>query len=389
MNEYFCILGGGGIRGTAYTGAIKALKELNINLTGLAGSSIGAIVAGLYTFGYSTDEIQEIFNSINFEFFKDINLTFGKDFALSKGKNFYEWIKTKIEDKFYENSDAKRKPVTFSDLEKELIIVSVDLATSKLYEFSKEKTPDVEIAHAIRVSVAMPGLYTPVFDENECLADGDLSKAMPLFKISETINKKPEKILELRLENNETKKKISNTIDYLNAVYDTVSGIASDYLISLYQNHDKYDILKINTENISVVDFMINKDKKAKMAQIGYNTIIDYFKNKYPKKKKMLLDIYKNILSSLENTEFLIKKKDIKEANCELQNVFPIIAKEKEILDKALVESILDLNNSFKKSSILKKGFLGSKLVLADDKRILDELNNVKTRLNAKIGEFA
>ena len=105
MNEYFCILGGGGIRGAAYAGAIKAFDELNIKITGWAGSSIGAVVAGLVSFGYSTKEIQDVFDNVNFEFFKDLNFNIGKDFALSKGKVFYEWMKNKIESKFYPDYD--------------------------------------------------------------------------------------------------------------------------------------------------------------------------------------------------------------------------------------------------------------------------------------------
>ena len=43
--EYFCILGGGGIRGCSYTGVLKAIEELKLKITGWAGSSIGAVVA--------------------------------------------------------------------------------------------------------------------------------------------------------------------------------------------------------------------------------------------------------------------------------------------------------------------------------------------------------
>ena len=60
--SYFAIFGGGGIRGISYCGAYKALSENNINLTGCAGSSIGAVFATLYTLQYSYEEIYEIYN---------------------------------------------------------------------------------------------------------------------------------------------------------------------------------------------------------------------------------------------------------------------------------------------------------------------------------------
>ena len=56
-NQYFAIFGGGGIRGLAYSGAFKAMQERNIQLTGCAGSSIGAVFASLYSVGYTYQEI--------------------------------------------------------------------------------------------------------------------------------------------------------------------------------------------------------------------------------------------------------------------------------------------------------------------------------------------
>ena len=120
QNEYFCILGGGGIRGCSYTGTLKAIEELDLKISGWAGSSIGAVVASLYVAGYNADEINKIFEDINMDFFKDINLSLGKDFALSKGGYFYDWIKDKIESRFYKEKYIKGKmePVTFKKLDK-------------------------------------------------------------------------------------------------------------------------------------------------------------------------------------------------------------------------------------------------------------------------------
>ena len=58
--EYFAIFAGGGVRGTAYIGALKALEELNINLTGYASSSVGAIVASLISVGYNHEELKKL-----------------------------------------------------------------------------------------------------------------------------------------------------------------------------------------------------------------------------------------------------------------------------------------------------------------------------------------
>ena len=53
--KYNCIFGGGGIRGMAYIGVIKALKEFNIEIESIAGSSVGSVFAFLYALGYNED----------------------------------------------------------------------------------------------------------------------------------------------------------------------------------------------------------------------------------------------------------------------------------------------------------------------------------------------
>ena len=53
-------LSGGGIRGVAHIGVLKALEEEGMVPSWIAGTSAGSIVAGLYAYGYSTQELVEI-----------------------------------------------------------------------------------------------------------------------------------------------------------------------------------------------------------------------------------------------------------------------------------------------------------------------------------------
>ena len=186
-NEYTCIFGGGGL---SYIGAIQALKELDISINTIAGSSVGAIFSGLLAVGYDAEEIEKMFLKINFDLFRDIHFGFGKAFALSKGEVFLEWLREMIESRFYgENySKGKNPTVKFKDIEKDLVIITTDLTNFKCKEFSKKETPDFEIATAIRISSSMPGLMTPIFYENAELVDGDLQKSWPLWKLSDTLD---------------------------------------------------------------------------------------------------------------------------------------------------------------------------------------------------------
>ena len=280
-SDYFVIFGGGGIRGVSYVGALKALRENNIKITGYAGSSIGSVFATLCAVGYELEEIKEFFYGINIDFFKDINFDFVNKIALSKGEVFLEWIREKLESKFYKESYKKGEmpPIRFCDLKDELVIYSVDITNNKFKEYSKTLTPDAEVALAVRASVSMPGLFRPLEIDNNLIVDGDLMKSWPLWRLSETLSNKKERILEFRLEDNGIKRKISNAIEYLNAVYNTISGFATDYIIDIYGQKDKFDYIKINTDGISVVDFMIDMKTKEEMVKDGYETTMDYFRN--------------------------------------------------------------------------------------------------------------
>ena len=99
--KYTCLFGGGAIRGAAHAGVLNALNDLGIELTTLAGSSVGAMVASLYAVGYTPQELSEVFLSVNFELFRDISLGFNQKFALSKGEIFLEWLRELIERKYY------------------------------------------------------------------------------------------------------------------------------------------------------------------------------------------------------------------------------------------------------------------------------------------------
>lgn len=373
--DYFAIFGGGGIRGLAYCGAYKALLENNINLTGYAGSSIGAVFATLLALKYNYDEIYEILSNTGFEMFIDLNLDLKKEIAVSKGNIFYDWIKEKIERKFYQENYKKgqNEPVTFFDIKENLIVYSVNLTTMKFMEFSKEKTPDFEVAKAVRASVSMPGLFTPLEYNNNLLVDGDLLKSTPLWRVSNFIKNLDERIIEFRLEDNSSEKKINNSLEYLNRVYNAISGFATDYIIDLYKEKDKFDYIKINTKDISVIDFLISKEKKKMLFETGYNETNSYFREFFPKKKDKINEKYKKLLNHLLKFQEYFNKNKLIDCYLNLCETFIFLCEEKKYLDLKIYNLISDFKNKFsenyynKKFLIFQKSFLKNKEELSKD----------------------
>ncbi len=59
------VLAGGGARGLAHVGFLKALEENNIRVSSIAGTSMGALMAGLYACGYSAEQLDSLTTGMN------------------------------------------------------------------------------------------------------------------------------------------------------------------------------------------------------------------------------------------------------------------------------------------------------------------------------------
>ena len=332
--KYTCLFGGGAIRGAAYCGTAKAMEELGINPNTIAGSSVGSIIAALIAIGYSAEELRDIFMQVNFELFSDIQFGFGPQFALSKGEVFLDWIRDLIEKKYYGNSYKKgtHKAVTFSDINKNLVIITTDLSSFHCKEFSKQETPDFEVGTAVRISCSMPGLMKPIEYNNRVLVDGDLQKGSPMWKLSKNLQPDNERILEFRLEG-DFEGNDKNTIEYINSLYSYATSIATEFIISIYNEKDKYDYIVINTGDVNIVDFNMPKDKRANLMEIGYSQTIDYFKNLLPAKKNKLAKIYSELSKKLVKIKRNITTNNIPKAKNILGDIFVYICDYVNIID--------------------------------------------------------
>lgn len=345
--KYTCLFGGGAIRGVAYIGTIRALEELGIEYDIVGGSSVGSIIAALVASGYKSYELENLFMKVNFDLFKDIHLGFGKAFALSKGEIFLDWLNELLSKK---NVKVRNKNITFKDVEKQLVIITTNISKFCPQEFSKPVTPDFEIAQAIKISSSMPGLMAPYKYGNSYLVDGDLQKASPMWRLSETLKKSESRILEFRLEGDYSKKE-KNPISFINTIYSCVTDIATDFVTELYGKNDRYDCVRINTGDIFFADFNLNKDERRKLIEIGYNQTMAYFRNILPYKKQTLIEIYSQILTYLKNAQKGLKMNNVEEVQWWLGDIFTTLCEYKEIIDPIIYEKIVDLKNSLVKGS--------------------------------------
>ena len=387
QEKYFCIFGGGGVRGISYVGVLKALNELDVKIEGCAGSSVGAIFATLYTLGYGVEDLNGVFKKATLELFRDINLGFNQTFSLSKGDVFLSWIRDLIEKKYYGDAYIKGnvEPVKFKDLDKELVILSVNLTDSKFSEFSKQKTPETEIAYAVRASVAVPGLLAPVEFGLDYLVDGDLIKSWPLWRVSENLCPKDSRILEFRLEDSQKDKKIDSGISYINAVYNTISGFSTDLIMDLYGLRDKFDYIKINSKNIAILDFTINNKTREGLAETGYLTTLEYFRDFLPKKRALLFEKYYMIRLDLTKVREALGRSSVKKAYLCLCEHFTNLCEAKRNIDLEIYNSILEFKNLyFENYTVNPMGFAK----LESKHLVRAKLEVILEALDAKIAEL-
>ena len=385
--KYNCVFGGGAIRGMCYIGAMQALQEFNVEISSIAGSSVGSVFASLFALGYSIDEIKEFFLDFNFNMFRDINISlFESDLSISKGEIFLDWLREKIEKKYFGKSYKKdTKRVRFKDIEKNLYILTLDINTNTPFIFSKENTPDEEIAFAVRVSAGMPGLMKPVNYGTAILVDGDLIKSWPAWKVFTDLNTSENRLLEFRLEGSRENQEIKNPLDYVNSVLSTIWYLSTENIYNLYHENDRYDYVIIDTKDVIMFDFTLDKNEKEKLIERGYETTKKYFLETLPQKKKVVLETYKKLLLNLNILSNSIKSNNARDSIFVTNEILSSFIDDSKYIDSSICEYI----KNFKESLIIniKKKFMFNK-VIENQKQAEETVNHIKMLVQERIEEI-
>lgn len=379
--KYTCLFGGGAIRGMAYIGTIRALEELGIEYDIIGGSSVGAVMAALIACGYKSYELENLFMKVNFDLFKDIHLGIGQPFALSKGEIFQDWLNELLANKV---AYVKGRNIKFKDIEKQLVIITTDLTRFNCQEFSNRLTPNFDVSQAIKISSSMPGLMPPFKYNDSYLVDGDLQKASPMWRLSNTLKSSESRILEFRLEGDYSKDE-KNPISFINTIYSCVTDIATDFVTELYGGNDRFDCIRINTGDIFFADFNLNKDARRNLINIGYDQTMNYFKKVLPDKKKRVLEVYQKISKYLKSARKGLKSNNVEEVQWWFGDIFTALCENKEIVDPTLYKKIVDLKNALVKGTTTVLFFHNC---FKGAKRLEAQMNDVIMSIDMRIGDI-
>jgi NTE family protein len=165
---------GGGVKGVAYGGVFEVLeqKQITPQIESVAGTSAGAITATMMSLNYSAAEFTEIMMSLDFEKFEDGSDLGGpirliEDYGWFKGNYFLNLMESFIERKTSDAPNAGDGRATFRDFVekykdhhfKKLYVFGTNLSQQAVQEFSYEKTPDMAVADAVRISMSIPFFF--------------------------------------------------------------------------------------------------------------------------------------------------------------------------------------------------------------------------------------
>jgi len=195
-------LAGGGIRGIAHAGVLKALEENGIQIDAIGGTSAGSIVAALYAMGYKPYYIYVLFKKYAQEIINIGNAPIVNGFGnFMRNKKFGVLglnDGTSLE-KMCNEVALKKGVKVIGDIKIPLAIPAVDIMDSKEYIFTNcapRNNPydnyitEIEIGKAVRASSSFPAMFCPCEFKNHMFMDGGTLDNIPVLPLKNICDKK-------------------------------------------------------------------------------------------------------------------------------------------------------------------------------------------------------
>jgi len=161
-NAVNVVLGGGGARGFAQIGVLKALREAGVPIDRICGTSMGSTIGGVYAVGHSLDDVARISHEIWVKGRPLSDYTFPA-LAIIRGRRLHNMIKNALR-----GWDVEDTPIPF-------FCVSVNLTTADLVLHDRGS-----LWEGVRASISIPGIGPPLFRNGHMLVDGGILNNLPV-----------------------------------------------------------------------------------------------------------------------------------------------------------------------------------------------------------------
>lgn len=278
-------LSGGGMKGIAHIGALEVLQSKGLlkHVNEYLGTSAGALISLCLVIGYSLSELNTL--SCVFDFSQTQNLELDTMIqcidilGFDDGRNVEKFLSVLIRAKGLPDTITfeefyRRRPSAAS-----LRVFATDLNTMSSIEFSK-KTPRVSLSFAVRASMTIPLIFTPLRHPitNHIVVDGALVSHFPFYHMTDEERKDAIGIA-FNINSNADPNETPKFIDYIMKCY-----------MSTYKDNDRelfskwnHRIINIECDEHVTIKFYATKKEKEDIINTGRNSAIAYFSRAYVK----------------------------------------------------------------------------------------------------------
>lgn len=267
-------LSGGGIRGIAHAGVLKALEDNRIKIDAIAGTSAGSIVATLYAMGYKPFYIyvlfkkyaQEIINIGNAPIINGIG-----NFVKSKKIGIAGLNDGILLEKIFNELALRKGARVIGDIRRmPLAISTVDIAEGKEYiltNCAQRYNPydnyitEIGVGRAVRASSSFPAFFCPCEYKKHIFMDGGVLDNIPVIPLKQIYNKK---VMSVNFEADSVQKD-NDVMDIIMKTLDIMGNKISE------KSLEQSDLLiTVPTDKAGLFDI----DKLDKCYKFGYDTVI-------------------------------------------------------------------------------------------------------------------
>ena len=266
---------GGGVAGVGHVGVIKKSTQINLydKLTHFAGSSAGAIIAGLAACRIPSDKIEQIMYEMDLKKFEDSSwfvpvdmYRIFHDFGWNEGSAIKE-IYSSILEKYIGDGH-----ITFEQVKRRfdtiLVITATDFGAQKTIYYTPDTSPDLEIAEAVRRSASFPLVFCPIRDFGKLLIDGGTLDNYPIRALYTYLPE--DQVIGSKLVGStdwsRTKSLPTNIIDYVKML---IEMLHNQNLRVHVKDSDWKRTIKVDIGQTSVLDFGLSEDQKRDLVKAG------------------------------------------------------------------------------------------------------------------------
>lgn len=274
------VFAGGGMRGVAYVGALDVLKKRGSlgSIRGVAGVSIGSLIAFLYAIGYDIDEMRQIAFDIDFNTLQHVDedtvFSVLENYGIDDGAGIRAFLGNLLVSRGFKPS------ATFADLKSTgkiaLRVYACRIRDGATVEFSSRTSPSTSIVDALCASMAVPLYFVPVCIGDDIYVDGGTTNNYPIdcFSLAE-------QHVSLGFV---FKKDVSggyNVIhnDFLNYGKQLIKIMGIDRYKSQLKRFEHQTVV-IDCGSMDLLDFTMNRESKEDLMYIGTKAMHSFLEKK-------------------------------------------------------------------------------------------------------------